>query len=148
MILKLWSLSRKQRPSVPVLSRKPRPIAQHAKAVQCLKEEAIEEEIMGQLNFLSTCQAALQASPPKPHGTLVTSYHILLGHAPASHLFRISQGTSPSQQGSAPGASSPPASQHSPRPKQQHHSPDLMDVSPLGKATSKATPKGPLRLKW
>ena len=31
----------------------------HAKAIQCLEEEAIKEESKGQLNFLSTCQAAL-----------------------------------------------------------------------------------------
>ena len=31
----------------------------HAKAGQCLEEEAIKEESKGLLNFLSTCQAAL-----------------------------------------------------------------------------------------
>ena len=31
----------------------------HAKSIQCLKEQAIEEESKGQLNFLSACQAAL-----------------------------------------------------------------------------------------
>ena len=163
-------LSRKQRPSAPILSRKPRPITQqpsgmaeaqgasqagsiqqsHAKAIQHLDKEAIEEESKGQHNFLSTCQATLRASPPKFHGMLVASYHVLLGHAPMSHLFSISQGASPSQQGSVPGASSPPAPtvpEHSPRPKWQHHSPDPMDVLPLGKAMSKATPKGPPSLK-
>ena len=34
----------------------------------------------------------------------------------------------------------------SPRPK-QHHSPDLMGILPLGKAMTKATPKGPHSLK-
>ena len=77
---------------------------------------------------------------------LVASYHILLGHVLMSHLFSISQGASPSQQGSVLRTSFPPAPtvpEHSPRPKQQHHSPDLMDVLPVSKATSKATPKGP-----
>ena len=74
----------------------------HHKAIQHLEEKSIEEESKGQLNFLSICQATLQASPPKFCGTLVVSYHILLGHAPASNLFSISQGASPSQQGSAP----------------------------------------------
>ena len=67
----------------------------HAKIIQHLAE-AIEEESKGQLNFLSTCQATLQASPPKFHGTLVASYHIMLGHVPTSHPFNISQGASPS----------------------------------------------------
>ena len=61
----------------------------HAKDIQCLKEEAIEEESKGQINFLSTCQAALRAGPSKSHGMLAASYHILLGHALMSHLFNI-----------------------------------------------------------
>ena len=61
---------------------------------------------------------------------LVASYHILLGHALTSHPFSLSQGASPSEQVSAPGAPSPPAPEHSPRPKQQHPSPDLVDVLP------------------
>ena len=69
----------------------------HAKAIQCLKAEAIEEESKGKLNFLSTCQAALRASPPESCGALVASYYVLPGHAPTSHLFSISQGASPSQ---------------------------------------------------
>ena len=113
-----------------------------------LQEETIKEESKGELNFLPACRAALQASPPKFHGALVASYHVLLGYVPMSHLFGISQGASPSQQGSAPGASSPPVPKHSPRHKQWHHSPDLMDVSPLDRTTSKANPKGPPSLKW
>ena len=68
----------------------------HTKTIQHLEEEAIEEESKGQLNLLSTCQATLRASPPEFCGVLVASYHILLGHAPASHLFSLSQGASPS----------------------------------------------------
>ena len=45
--------------------------------------------LKSQLNFLSICQTSLQASPPKFHGMLVASYHVLLGHAPTSHLFSI-----------------------------------------------------------
>ena len=48
----------------------------HHKAAWCLEEESIEEERKSQLNFLSVCQAALQASPPKFHGMLVPSYHV------------------------------------------------------------------------
>ena len=67
----------------------------HHKTVQHLEEESIEEERKSQLNFLSICQAALQASPPELCGMLVASYHILLGHAPMSHLFSIPQGAPP-----------------------------------------------------
>ena len=94
----------------------------HHKTVQHLKEESIEEESNSQLNFLSICQAALQASPPELCSMLVTSYHILLGHAPTSHLFSIPQGAPPFPPGSTPRAhprtSSPPMLEHSPRPKQ------------------------------
>ena len=115
----------------------------HAKTIQHLEEEAIKEGSKGQLNFLSACQAVLWASPPEFHGVLAASYHILLGHALMFHPFSISQGASPSQQGSAPGALSPPVPEHPPRPKQWHHSPDPMDVSPPGETTSKTTPEGP-----
>ena len=48
---------------------------------------------------LSSCP---MSQPPEiPWCMLVTSYHILLGQALTSHPFIISQGASPSQQGSA-----------------------------------------------
>ena len=75
----------------------------HHKTVQYLKVESIEEERKSQLNFLSVCQAALQASPPEFHGVLVASYHVLLGHAPTSHLFSSPQGAPPFPPGSALG---------------------------------------------
>ena len=84
----------------------------HHKTVQHL-----EEERKSQLNFLSICQTALQVSPPEFHGALVASYHVLLGHAPTSHLFSIPKGAPPFPPGSAPGTSSPPMPEHSPRPK-------------------------------
>ena len=37
--------------------------------------------------------------------------------------------------------------EHSLRPKQWHHSPDLMDTLPPSGATSQATPEGPSTLK-
>ena len=92
----------------------------HAKGIQHLEEEAIKEESKGQLNFLSTCQAALEASPLKSCSMLLCSYQILLGHTPTSHLFSIPQVASPSQQGLTPGASSPSAHTApgpSPKPK-------------------------------
>ena len=75
----------------------------HHKTVQHLEEESIKEERKGQLNFLSVCQTALQVSPPEFCSTLIASYHVLLGHAPMSHLFSIPQGAQPFPPGSAPG---------------------------------------------
>ena len=89
----------------------------HAKSIQCLEEEAIEEESKSQFDFLSACQAALQASPVELRGSLVASYHILMGQALTSHPFSLSQGASSSEQVSAPMNPSPPAPEHSPRPK-------------------------------
>ena len=115
----------------------------HHKAVQHLEEESIEEERKSQLNCLSICQTALWASPPKFRGMLVASYHILLGHAPMSHLFSIPHRVPPFPPGSAPRTSSTPMPKHSPRPKWQHHSPDPMDALLLSGTTSQATPEGP-----
>ena len=53
----------------------------HAKSIQHLEEQAIEEESKSQLDFLSTFQAALWASPMELHGMLVASYHVLMGQA-------------------------------------------------------------------
>ena len=75
----------------------------HAKGIQHLEEEAIEEESKGQLNFLSTCQAALKASPLESCGILLASYQVLLGHTPMSHLFSIPQGASSLNKGLPPG---------------------------------------------
>ena len=89
----------------------------HAKAIQHLEEEAIKEESKGQLNFLSACQATLEASPLKSCGVLLASYQVLLGHTSTSHLFNILQGASASQQGPTPRASSSSSPGPSPRPK-------------------------------
>ena len=48
----------------------------HAKGIQCLEEEAIKEESKGQLNFLSVCQAALEASPLESCSMLLASYQV------------------------------------------------------------------------
>ena len=89
----------------------------HHKAVQHLEEESFEEERKSQLNFLSICQTALLVSPQEFCSALVASCHILLGNAPPLHLFSIPQRTPPFLPGSAPGTSSPPVPDHSPRPK-------------------------------
>ena len=51
----------------------------HVKTIQHLEEQIIQEEGKSQIDFLSACQAALQASPVELRGTLVASYHLLIG---------------------------------------------------------------------
>ena len=115
----------------------------HAKSIQHLEEQAIQEEGKSQVDFLFACQAAIQASPVELCGVLVASYHVLMGQAPTSHSFTLSQGAYPAEQAPALVAPSP-APKHSAQSKQWHPSPDLVDVMPFGRTTSKATPKGPL----
>ena len=69
-----------------------------------------------QIDFLSTCQAALNASPAELRGALVPSYH-MLGQAPISYPFTLSQGTSPIKQPSASAAPLVLVPEHSPMPK-------------------------------
>ena len=68
---------------------------QHVKTIKHLEEQVIQEEGKSQIDFLSACQAALQASPAELRGALVAPYHILIGQAPTSHPFTLSQGASP-----------------------------------------------------
>ena len=72
---------------------------------------------VSQTDFLSTCQAALLASPIELRGMLVASYHLLMGQAPTSHLFTLPQGASPNEQLSAPVTPSSLVPECSPRPK-------------------------------
>ena len=120
----------------------------HAKTIQHLEEQVIQEEGKSQIDFLSACQAALQASPVEVKGTLVASYHLLMGQIPMSHPFTLPQGASPIEQLSAPAAPSSLAPEHSPRPKQQHPSQGPVDDMPLGGTTSKTTLEGPPSSKW
>ena len=115
----------------------------HAKTIQHLEEQVIQEEGKSQIDFLSACQAALQASPIELRGTLLASYHILMGQAPTSHPFTLLQGASLIEQLSAPVAPSFPVPEDSPRPKRQHPSPDPVDDTLLGGTMSKATLEGP-----
>ena len=100
-----------------------------------------KEERKGQLNFLSIFQTALWVSPPEVHRMLVPSYHILLGHAPTSHLFSIPQGVSTLFTRVCPRTSSPPCPNIHLGPKWWHHSPDLMDVLLLVRTTSQIPDK-------
>ena len=61
----------------------------HAKTIQHLKEQVIQEEGKSQIDFLSACQAALQPSPIELRGAVVASYHLLMGQAPTSHPFTL-----------------------------------------------------------
>ena len=67
----------------------------HAKDIQHLETEAIEEEKRDHLTFLSTCGTALRVSPPEAHGIMTTPFHLLLGNAPMSTLLSIPPGVSP-----------------------------------------------------
>ena len=67
----------------------------HVKTIQCLEEQVIQEEGENQTDFLSACQAALQASLVELRGVLVALYHLLMGQAPTSHPFTLSQGALP-----------------------------------------------------
>ena len=116
---------------------------QHGKVMQDLEEQVIQKEGRSQTDFLSACQTALHASPVELKGVLVASYHILLGQAPTSHPFTLSQRTSPVGEQSAPAAPPPPVPKQSPRTKRWHSSPDPADNMPLGGTTSKATSEGP-----
>ena len=114
----------------------------HAKTIQHLDEQVIQEESKSQIDFLSACQAALQASPIELRGALVASYHLLMGQATTSHPFTLLQGASPTEQPSAPAAPSSLVPEQSPRPKRQHPSPDPVDDMPVGRTTSMATSEG------
>ena len=96
---------------------------QHAKTIQDLEEQVIQEEGRSQTNFLSACQAALHASPVGLKGVLVASYHILMGQTPKSHPFTLSQGASPVEQPSTSATPPAPVPEQSPRPKRWHPSP-------------------------
>ena len=89
----------------------------HTKSIQCLEEQAIKEESKSQLDFFLACQATIQASPVELCIVQVAFYHILMGQAPTSHPFSLSQRASSSEEVSAPILPPPPVPEHSPRPK-------------------------------
>ena len=70
----------------------------HAKDIQHLEAETIEEEGKDCLAFLTTCSAVLRASPPEACGIIVTPFHLLLGNAPMSTLLSIPLRVSPAEQ--------------------------------------------------
>ena len=115
---------------------------EHGKVMQDLEMQAIQKEGRSQTNFLSACQAALYTNPAEIKGMLVASYNVLLGQAPMSHPFSLSQRTSPMEEQSASAGPPMPVPKQSPRPKRWHPSPDRVDSMPLGRTTSKTTSEG------
>ena len=85
----------------------------HAKSINTWKNKPSKRKERVSLTS-SACQAAIQASPVELCGTLGASYHILMGQAPTSHPFTLSQGASPTEQAPAPAAPSSPAPECSP----------------------------------
>ena len=116
----------------------------HAKDIQHLEAEAIEEEKKECLTFLITCGTTLRASPPEAHGIKVTPFHLLLGNAPMSTLLSIPPGVSPLQQ--EPDPQIPPSSAPvAPGLSVQAvtHSPNWGEPPSTSETTSKATPEEP-----
>ena len=112
--------------------------------------EATEEEGKDCLILLTTCSAALRASPPKGNGILVAPYHLLLGNALMSTLFSIPLGVPPPEWESAPQtppSTAPAAIRPLPKSKWWHHLPDWVGPPSPSEATSKATPKEPCHSK-
>ena len=123
----------------------------HAKDIQCLEADAIEEEGKDCLTFLTACGAALRASPSEGCGIMVTPYHLLLGNAPTSNLLSIPPGVSPPEQEpdlQTPPFPSPTATRPSLWSKLQHHLPDWVGPPSPSGATSKVTPEEPPHSKW
>ena len=71
---------------------------EHGKYMQDLEQQAIVEESGSHNDFLSTCQVILYSSPPSLKGTLVASYHILLGQTPLSPPLFLPQRVSPMEE--------------------------------------------------
>ena len=81
----------------------------HAKGIQHLETDAIEEEGKDCLSFLTICSAALQASPPKTMGFWWPPFHLLLENMPLSTLLNIHPPVSSTWHKSAPLAPHPTA---------------------------------------
>ena len=119
---------------------------EHGKIMQDLEIQVIQEESRSQADFLSACQAALNASQAELKSALAASYHILLGQTPPSPPFVLLQRASPIEEQPASAAPPTPVPKQSPRPKGQHPSPDPVQRMPLGRTTLKVTLGGPPQL--
>ena len=85
--------------------------------IKFLEKQVSQQECKSQVDFLSACQAAPNASPTELRGGLVASYHMLMGQAPMSYPFTLLQGASPVEQLSAPAAPPLPVPECSPGSK-------------------------------
>ena len=112
---------------------------EHGKTMWDLEAQVIREEGRSQADFLSICQATLYATPAELKGALVASYHVLLGQAPPTHTFILSQRVSLVEEQPASSAPPTPEPKQSPRPKTWHPSPDPVESTPLDRTTSKMT---------
>ena len=126
------------------------PQQSYTKDIQHLEAEAIEEEGKDHLAFLTTCGAALRASPLEGHGIMVTPYHLQLGNALTSTLLSIPPGVSPPEWESAPWT--PPstalaATGSLPWSKWQHPLPDWVGPPLPSEVTLKVTPNEPPHIK-
>ena len=127
-------LSRKPRPPTPALSGKPKlpalwpsgllrprgtPRLSHStgdmlRPSSTWRNKSSQKKVRVRLTH---SQATLHTSPVELRGALVVSYHILMGQAPTSHPFTLSQGASLTKQPSASAAPPVLVPEHSPRPK-------------------------------
>ena len=89
----------------------------HGKYMQDLEEQANIEESGSHNDFLSACQVILYSSPPSLKGTLVASYHILMGQTPPLPPLISPQRASPMEEQPNTASSPTPVPKQSPRPK-------------------------------
>ena len=92
---------------------------EHGKYMQDLEEQAIIGESGSHNDFLSACQVILCSSPPLLKGTLVASYHILLGQTPLSPPHISPQRASPVEEQPTAASSPTLVAKQSLRPKRQ-----------------------------
>ena len=115
-------LSRRARPPVPTPSGKPKPFAlqpsgmlrpgdsprlTHStgnmpKPSNTWRKKSSKRKVRVRLTYSLPFKLPYKASPAELRGAMVASYHILMGQAPISHPFTLSQGASPIEQLSAP----------------------------------------------
>ena len=121
----------------------------HGKIMQDLEAQVLQEESRSQADFLSACKTALYASPAELKSALMASYHILLGQAPLSHPFTLSQRASLVEEQPTSAAPPAPVPKQSPRLKRQCPSPDPVESMPPSSKQQEIPPWNKvLKLSW
>ena len=116
---------------------------EHARLMQGLEEQALEEESKSHHNFLSACQAALYHTPQPLRENLATSYHVLLGWSSLLPLSALPT-KAPLVEEQPPMAAPPtPMPKWSPRPKRQCPLPEPQGSMSTDGTTPKAMQGGP-----